>query len=342
MNAEKLTNNEPNWAMLGALRFMLALIVSGQHIYDTLGQGNPYPLQSLGSFTAVEIFLAISGFSIRASYEKNQTGFGRRRFWRVAPMYWLSVIAAYAGFALWGPIISFDFGATWVFPGWLAFAQHMLFLQPVLQPVFVPMNPALWSLGVEVVFYATVPLLYSTGPKVALTGVLLSVVATTCFVFRFEGVWPYVQCFWAFGLGWLFYGSRTNTAARMTFPLAFTGTVLARLPASGNEHALSWLLALAGSSIIAFNGRLRIGGPTRRIAVYLGDLSFPLYVLHSPVLWAVNLSGLCWLPPVTMAAALALSACALSLIDRPFRKLGRPRRFPAGATLTCRSWKGRT
>ncbi len=64
------------WPMLGGVRFLLALIVAGDHLALFFPASElSYNLKSLSSLAAVLGFLVISGFSIAASYAKEPQGF---------------------------------------------------------------------------------------------------------------------------------------------------------------------------------------------------------------------------------------------------------------------------
>lgn len=146
---------KPNWALLAGLRFALAFGVLCEHVNMISPDGNGAMLP-INAAACVLAFFLISGYSMHHSYAAEPVGFYRRRIWRVMPVYWFGLALAALPFALWGPSIAVNFGMAVANPGPLEWIRYALVLQP-LTTNRVPVNSALWSLGVEIAYYVAIP-----------------------------------------------------------------------------------------------------------------------------------------------------------------------------------------
>jgi peptidoglycan/LPS O-acetylase OafA/YrhL len=104
-------------------------------------------------WVGVPIFFVLSGFCIHLSFLHNRnfdiTLFFWRRFWRIYPAYFISLLA----FTILSGINLFSY------TGSAQFFTHMLFLQNMSDSTFFGINPSFWSIAVEVQLYLLFPLL---------------------------------------------------------------------------------------------------------------------------------------------------------------------------------------
>jgi peptidoglycan/LPS O-acetylase OafA/YrhL len=107
---------------------------------------------------AVEGFFAISGFLIFASYERCASlgEYCAKRAWRILPAYWLATVLCV--------VIAFTSGSYHVGKFLLGNLSFLTFLHPSVAGVFAAnpqseMNGALWTIKIEVMFYAAVPII---------------------------------------------------------------------------------------------------------------------------------------------------------------------------------------
>jgi peptidoglycan/LPS O-acetylase OafA/YrhL len=314
---------KPNWALLAGIRFLLALIVAMYHLGMVLDGTESY-YEAFAPKAAVYLFLVVSGFSIAASFEREPETFYRRRFWRVAPLYFVGCLLGYLPFLIlhkWG-CIPYSFGLALNAPAPWKVPLQFAFLQPGLVPT-IPANGALWSTGVEVCFYALVPFLSRVGSR------WLALIALAC------GLWYalvpqllitdpdltiYPRSIWAFLAGWLFYKHREDWRARVLL-VTFLGAVYLIHNNGGETYAAP--LVVAVGSLIAFSHLLPLSPRASRIAEYLGDLSFPLYVIHWPLAWSANFLNLDIQAITFLLITVSLAVPCLHFIDRPLRALGR-------------------
>lgn len=149
------------------LRLILAAVVCLVHSYQLSGFADLAFLgQFLSSGMAVQAFFVISGFLIFMSYERSSSlrSYAEKRIRRILPAYLVVVLLCAFGL----PLASAG-GASGYFSGaWANYlAANLTFLNglyPSLPGVFegnrMPaINGALWTIKIEVMFYAAVPVL---------------------------------------------------------------------------------------------------------------------------------------------------------------------------------------
>ena len=100
----------------------------------------------------VQLFFVISGFVIHLSYlgrpeSHSASRFYQRRFWRIVPPYWVTLIAFVLIGALATPFTLEDIGL------------HAALLHDFSPKYFFSISPSYWSLAVEVQIYLLYPLL---------------------------------------------------------------------------------------------------------------------------------------------------------------------------------------
>ena len=136
------------WSVLAAARFVLASIVAATHI---AGYGEPgmfTTLAKFGAFEAILGFLLISGYSIGHSYHQQPDGFLIRRIRRLYPVYLASLAVTYAATQVHDP------NAT---TNWFVLALNALFLNQLFTTTSY-LGPA-WSLSLEFWLYCFAPFL---------------------------------------------------------------------------------------------------------------------------------------------------------------------------------------
>jgi peptidoglycan/LPS O-acetylase OafA/YrhL len=149
------------------LRFLFAGAVCLFHAYALSGEKLPgWIAAMLSPKVAVEGFFVVSGFLVIMSYERSSSIFSyiNKRVRRVYPAYF--VVVMLCALFLW-TVSSHNLEHYFSF-GWLRYVAANLaflnFLQPTLPGVFEynrfhAIDGALWTLKVEVMFYAAVPII---------------------------------------------------------------------------------------------------------------------------------------------------------------------------------------
>ncbi len=110
----------------------------------------------------VQLFYMVSAFTLYLSFDsRREAGFGAffiRRFFRLAPMYWLTVFlfCLYAWATDWRGI---EWAGGYHFQG-RDVGANLLLLHGLLPSAINTVVPGGWSVGVEWLFYALLPLIY--------------------------------------------------------------------------------------------------------------------------------------------------------------------------------------
>jgi peptidoglycan/LPS O-acetylase OafA/YrhL len=144
---------------LDVLRAVAALMVLEGHAYNLSGLGIPLVATNLSevllnlSVTGVWLFFVISGYVISRSFvrallaDEDLPSIGRyaiRRVARLFPLYWLALVAAIV-------TVGREGARIW------DLAAHVLLLHNLVPGEQLAILPAAWTLGLELLFYVSVP-----------------------------------------------------------------------------------------------------------------------------------------------------------------------------------------
>lgn len=294
-----------NWPLLGLCRFTLAFVVLCSHLGYWFGRGESHfsKLLALSPFTCVLAFMVISGYSIHHSYAKQPTKFYRRRFKRLAPVYYSCLLLSLLPYAA----QAYGRPPTGNIDQWLPASTvigNLVCLQGVFFYAIPSFGPA-WTLGPEVLFYWCVPLFAIATSRVR-WAIVLGSAALYCAAPSL-GVsleanqntpWSPAQFLWAWLLGWQLYEADTDLFAAALGVIA----IWFHLPDNGSGAAVTWTVMIG---LICRNRELPLPTWLRSSATFAGDASYPLYLSHFPLLALMS----CFWP--TMPAALVVAACLL-------------------------------
>ncbi|SRR5229473_599579 len=309
---------KPNWSLLAALRFALALIVAGAHTTSFTLNSISMGFDSLGAKAAVVGFLLVSGFSIAASLDRDKKQFYFRRFKRIYPVYFFSVLAAIA-LELWLGTIQLPH-LLLESNGAVAAIGNLLLLQTFLvKPI--AFNGLVWSLAVEVSFYIAAPFLRPERiwfwlSLIAISGAYYILPKNDAnHLYTLALKLNAVRYFWPFGMGFVLYHYRS---ALLAFTFGVVGTTLVWLCVDNDQaFAPMTFIASFGVLLIARAGAFSSSSPLD----YLGDLSYPLYLVQIPVyILAFKLGGIT--NPLVLLALAILAACVtFEIVDRRLKAL---------------------
>lgn len=370
MTVEREEGGTRRIASLAGLRGVAALWVLLFHadrIACDHGRVAMLPLIGNG-WAGVDLFFILSGFVIANAYADRigEHGgiarFARGRFWRIYPTNLAVLVFILALVTLDPPFHQWFAERSPGNLGYRALVSTMLLTTQIL-PVQGDWNQPVWSLSVELVGYAMFPLLAASlrqvtsvrhamvSASVALVAMIGVEVATGGFgrnlldpgttLVRLAGCFVAGTCLQR---GRALLGDRGTAFAP---PLALAGVVavvvLDRLPRGGSAMCVPFCALVFALSY----DRGRVSGLLRgRFCRFLGDISFPLYLLHVMPLLAFNMHmGAPKTHPDTVyVPLLALLCCTLVgcawlghvLIERPIaRRVARRHRraTPAFASM---------
>jgi len=336
------------WSLLALTRFVLALIVVFAHVEHMnlapLGWLSWIP--TMGAFEAVLGFLVISGYSIGSSYRQQPQGFLKRRAWRIYPVY---IGAILLSCLVLRPALDLKFGVT-VF-------ENLFFLNQFATDTSL-VGPA-WSLALEFWLYCLTPWLWRANTEHLRIAIFASFAAYCCYELArsafqlpyYAGTafginLPLLSCAWLAGL----LIAREPALARRTLRdcgvvfyahISFAFAIQAIHRWKHAELGALWsddlMVFLSRASTLACVLQLfkwiveGQTGTTRSSTMrLLGDVSYPLYLVHGSILIFVAGLGM-RIALVQVAAALIVSLLFYLFIDYYSRTRERRSREPQGA-----------
>ena len=316
---------------------------------------------------AVDFFFILSGFVISYAYdnrwqEMSTWQFFKRRLIRLHPMLVMGALIGFAAFAF----VGFErWDGTTTPMSWVMIALLLtMFMIPAVPGVpyevrgngeMFPLNGPAWSLFFEYVgniLYALFIRRLSTRMLAVLT-VLLGAVHAWFFLFDVSG-------YGMIGVGWTidevnFWGG----LVRMLFPFTL-GMWLSRTFKPRKVKGAFWicsiaLIALFAVPYIASEGKINLNclyeyvciafifplivwlgacgsskGATSKLNKLLGDISYPLYIVHYPIMyifyaWLIDkqvytLGNCLGTVLLVVAASIILAFLCLKLYDEPVRR----------------------
>lgn len=340
---------------LDAMRGVAALVVvlhhSEQNFQSKFGPGFAY------GYIAVDVFFLMSGYVIAHAYEAKMRGelsvwdFFIVRMKRLYPMLLFG--------ALLGGAIAFGLGRFKPWP--MATLSSITFLPLVLNDMAMyPINAVQWSVSVEIIINMLHRVLVRWLSVWALAALALGSFALTCFAVQHFGdvsVGWSKENFWAgipragypYFMGVLIY--RLVSAGKLNAPSIPAPLILAALvgiilleplvaPAVMSKN-LYWLLVvgLVFPPMLVLLVRASLSPRLEGTAKLLGDVSYPLYATHGPLI-VISQPLILMLDPfgrhvATIVAVIGYVLFALLVdraYDRPVRAWLSHRRAPPPAS----------
>ena len=353
-----------HYVVLDGLRGVASLMVVVFHLFEAYADDNPVKQIINHGYLAVDFFFLLSGFVIAYAYDDRwsrmtQWSFYKRRLIRLQPMV---VMGSLIGAAL------FYFGKGNTFPLIAATPLWKMLLVMLIGCTLIPLSPSMdirgwqemhplngpaWSLFFEYIanFLYAIGLRKLSNRVLGLFVALAAALLIRLAVFGHHGD---VIGGWSLTTGGLYVGF-----ARLLFPF-FAGVLLMRLgrriPTS-HPFAFSTLLLLVAFCLPRFGGaqhphwnglyealciivlfpitvmigagEKRVDGSSIRVARFFGDLSYPLYITHYPLIyiytaWVIDKKipparGAAW-GAVLLVAAVTIAYACLKLYDEPVRR----------------------
>lgn len=354
-----------HYVVLDGLRGVAALMVVIFHLFEAYAGGNPQRQIVNHGYLAVDFFFLLSGFVIAYAYDERwaagmgQWGFYKRRLVRLQPMIVMGSLigAALVGFQHFPVFPKLGAVSAWQIVAVMLLGCLMIPLTPSAEirgwTEIYPLNGPAWSLFYE--YLANI--LYAAGLRKLSNralGVLVTLAAAALVHMLVFGPRGDVIGGWALDAGGVRIG-----LTRVLFPF-LAGVLLMRLGKRikvRGAFAVCSLLLVAALALPRFGGTERlwvnglyealcvivlfplivmigageksVDGPSLRVARLFGDLSYPLYITHYPLIyiyigWVADKK----IPPAQGAlvgagvfvAAVAIAYACLKLYDEPARR----------------------
>ncbi len=314
VSSTNFLNEKPHYDLLDGLRGVAALIVIGFHLFECYWDDHIFP----HGYLAVEFFFILSGFVIGYAYDdrwqKQLTvkEFFKRRLIRLHPMVILSVVLGVVAFLIQG---SEHWDGTHVALSMVMLAMLCsMFMIPAMPKSGIevrgngemfPLNGPMWSLFFEYVGNILYALVLRRLPKWALAVVTaLSGVGVTIYAVRDNALtegWAVGENGYGFLAGFLLMSfsfsmglllSRNFKPIRVRGAFWICSAVLVALLAMPNFGALWNGIFEAICVIFVFPVLVYLGASGKTtdkgssvVCRFLGDLSYPLYIVHYPFMY---------------------------------------------------------
>ena len=366
ISAAAFADTKPHYDLLDGLRGVAALMVIFYHVFEAFAT-SPIDQRFNHGYLAVDFFFILSGFVIGYAYDdrwKTMTtkDFIKRRLIRLHPMVVLGAVLGVIAFCIQG-CEKWDGTQVSISMVMLALLIN-LFLIPAVpgsgpeirgNGEMYPLNGPSWSLFFEYIgniMYALFIRRMSTKALTALI-VLAGIGLASFAIFNFSGAGH-------LGVGWtmeeynliggflrvLFSFSIGLLMSRVFKPIPVKGAfwicslaivVLLSMPYVGNGEAL-WMNGIYDSvcAILIFPMLVYLGASGKttdkhsaRICKFLGDISYPLYMVHYPLIYLYfgwvkkeNLTfAEAWPEAVALVVgSIVLAYISLKLYDEPVRR----------------------
>ena len=366
ISAAAFADTKPHYDLLDGLRGVAALMVIFYHVFEAFAT-SPIDQRFNHGYLAVDFFFILSGFVIGYAYDdrwKTMTtkDFIKRRLIRLHPMVVLGAVLGVIAFCIQG-CEKWDGTQVSISMVMLALLIN-LFLIPAVpgsgpeirgNGEMYPLNGPSWSLFFEYIgniMYALFIRRMSTKALTALV-VLPGIGLASFAIFNFSGAGH-------LGVGWtmeeynliggflrvLFSFSIGLLMSRVFKPIPVKGAfwicslaivVLLSMPYVGNGEAL-WMNGIYDSvcAILIFPMLVYLGASGKttdkhsaRICKFLGDISYPLYMVHYPLIYLyfgwVKKENLTFAEAWPEALALVIGSIVLAYIslklyDEPVRR----------------------
>ncbi len=284
------------------LRFLFAFVVLLGHLVCISQLPALQPLLPVfNTYISITGFFVISGYLITQSYLRSSSlkSYFVKRAKRLLPAYYLIVISCALGLFF---LSSYDAATYFTHPQWgkylLANLSFLNFLQPCLPGVFesdvydCSVNPALWTLKIEVAFYLCVPLIIWLVRKVKRSWIVLLVIYILSICYRNGLHWyaSYADRYIFIILARQLPGFMSYFAVGMLFCLYRdwfiqhkNKLILPALAVALLEAYLSWewLLPLAFGIVVLW---CAYSLPALNHFARFGDISYGLYIYHAPLI----------------------------------------------------------
>ena len=337
ISSSAFADTKAHYDLLDGLRGVAALMVIWYHVFEGYAFAGGGNIETLNhGYLAVDFFFILSGFVIGYAYDdrwgKSLTmkDFFKRRLIRLYPMVVMGAVLGAITFCIQG-CVQWDGTHVAISMIMLSLLCTIFFI-PAMPGVgyevrgngeMFPLNGPCWSLFFEYIGNILYALFIRRLSNKALTVfvVLLGVALAAFAVFN-------VSTYGNIGVGWTLDGVNfLGGSLRMLFPFSL-GMLMSRNFKPMKVRGAFWICTVA--LIALFAVPYLEGMQSTKICKFLGDISYPVYVIHYPLMylfyaWLIENKlytlGETWHVAVCVfVLSIVLAYLCLKLYDEPIRK----------------------
>lgn len=291
---------------MGLLRLFLALSVIAGHAQTTI-----FGVNGIGAWYAVNFFFIISGFYmamvLNGKYkEVSNFQFYKSRVLRIFPAYYigmvLAVVVSYAAITNLFDSLTITSKIIYVFQNLFIAGQDLSYLFCVkassgacASPVGLTINPPAWSLAVELGFYLVAPFFLKSQFKTFLfvLGGAIYLGALNFIEFPLgpigslqpAEVWAYTYYFYPSSFAFFGGGALAYHLSKSTNEPNYFAAIGALVILSVSQTVMPFWHLLFFSMAIPVLFKYTANNKLDRV---IGELSYPVYILHFPILILVK------------------------------------------------------
>jgi len=328
-----MQNKNERFVELDALRGFAVLMVMSYHYTTKFGSvyGHPsaLPFEISKGYLGVSLFFMVSGFVIFLTLERvtNYKDFIASRFARLYPAYWVAVILTYT------------VDSVFPLPGRVICRSHALLNLSMLQRYMQIdyLDGCYWTLSLELAFYTIMLCVFYAHllNKMRIISIiwLCSMIVTktldTSSILKFpEILRESLLLDWAnlFISGMMFYELWKDKSNMMITNLIIVAALLVEYYVRGWQSAIICTIFCMAFYCIIFKVPLFCRLLNNKPLVYLGTISYSLYLLHQNIgyvmlrqLYVHRLKPVVAIG-ITSATILFLASCMTAYIEIPIRR----------------------
>ena len=269
--------------VIDLLRFFAALFVVFFHLYGCGPKMNNWYFKIVcNGWTGVPIFFVISGYCVTLSAHKSKSSidFIFRRFFRIFPLYWVSLLFSFFFLIIRKSIIGVNSIAH--IPHTFLELIYNIFNLTLPFSKVEPINWVYWTLTVELFFYLMIYLSAIFNKKF---NVYIIAIITIASFFNYLSLFQplfFLEYWPAFGIGSALFLTQKNQGFQKIFSiLLLILNVVALFFANKSQGNVPYIIVvLITVALIFFSEYITI---KENFISKLGDYSYGVYLLHVPL-----------------------------------------------------------
>ena len=273
----------------------------------------------------VNLFFIVSGFVIFMSLDRTNRplDFVVSRFSRLYPAYWVAIILTFA--------ITHCLGLPGKLVDLPSAAINFTMIQGLLKIPHV--DGVYWTLEVELLFYLGMFALYRMRQLHRIHLAIIALLIIRIIYYGFERIfgidlpWTIFRLFilsyipwFALGIAICLYNSQNGSVGRQHCKQI---AVFSLITLCLVESAMIATLALVLAACVFFGSKGKLPWLRHPVLVWLGAISYPLYLLHENIGWSIQLQALQHGVPfsltvlLALATSLTLATCVTRFVEQP-------------------------